>query len=409
MEDVAETLERATAGTPELRRIQVAMVCAGLAAFALLYSTQALLPDIGRTFGVDATVVSLTVSVTTGVLALTVVPMSALAERLGRTKVMTAGLVVSCLSVFAGSVAPALWSLLVARGVDGLALGGVVAVAMGHIGAEVDESASTAAIGVYVSGTTVGGLLGRLVPAAVSTVAGWRLSMVGLAVVGAVCVVVFTRALPPQRTAPDTTIRHGDALRTHLRDGGIVRLCLAALLLMGGFVGTYNYLTFRLGEHPFDLSTSIVGSVFLAYLAGTVSSTAGARLAARVGRRAVLLGSIALAIVGLLVTVPDSLVLVLVGLVIFTVGFFGAHSVASGWVTSRAHTAKSHASALYLMAYYVGSSVGGTALGLAWTRGGWPALVIAVGACYVVSAAIISGVSAGVRRDRGTEGAVEQD
>ena len=390
---------RAAAGTPELRRIQVAMISAGLAAFALLYATQALLPDIGATFGAGATSASLTVSVTTGVLALTVVPMSAFAERVGRTRVMTGGLVVACLSVLAGAAAPQLWVLLIARAVDGLALGGVVAVAMGHIGAEVDERASTAAIGVYVSGTTVGGLIGRLVPAAVSTVAGWRVSLVALAVVGAACVLVFTRVVPAARAvapaAPTDApgVRTHLGLLTHLRDPGIVRLCLTALLLMGGFVGTYNYLTYRLGESPFDLSTSSIGLVFLAYLAGTVSSTTAARLVARVGRKTVLLCSTFLALAGLAVTLSSSLVAVLIGLVVFTTGFFGAHSVASGWVTGRATVAKSQASALYLLAYYLGSSVGGTAIGFAWTSGGWTATVVSVAGCYVLAAIVIAGIS----------------
>ncbi len=389
------------------------MVSAGLAAFALLYSTQALLPDIGRTYGVGATATSLTVSVTTGVLALAVLPMSAFAERAGRTRVMTGGLVVACLSVLAGAAAPALWVLLIARAVDGLALGGVVAVAMGHIGAEVDDRASTAAIGVYVSGTTVGGLLGRLVPAAVSTVGSWRVSLVALAVVGALCATVFTRIVPPSRAATipaDPAVTRGRGrdhgrehgredgrgrgIRQHLRDRGIVRLCVVALLLMGGFVGTYNYLTFRLGEGPFDLSTSTVGLVFLAYLAGTVSSTVATRAVGRTSRRTVVLGSIAVALAGLAVTLSSALPAVLVGLVIFTFGFFGAHATASGWVTGRAAVDKSSASALYLLAYYLGSSVGGTAIGFAWTSGGWPATVVAVGACYLLAAVVVAGVGA---------------
>ena len=367
------------------------MVCAGLAAFALLYATQALLPDIGDAFGVGATVASLTIAVTTGTLALTVLPMSAFAERVGRTRVMTLGLAVACLAVLAGSLAPELWVLLLARAVDGLALAGVVAVAMGHLGAEVDADASGAAIGVYVSGTTVGGLIGRVVPAGVDELGSWRVSLVALAAVGAVCTIVFARLVPPTRSRP-TGERPAHGIVLHLRDPGIVRLCLVAFLLMGGFVATYNYLTFRLADAPFDLSTSVIGLVFLAYLSGTVSSTVAARIAARHGRRTVLVGSTVVAVAGLLVTLAPDLAAVLVGLVVFTTGFFGAHSVASGWVAGRAVVNKSHASALYLMAYYLGSSIGGTVIGLAWTNGGWPATVAAVGGCYVVGGIVAVGV-----------------
>jgi YNFM family putative membrane transporter len=389
----ARTMPQATAGSPELRRIQIGMVAAGLAAFALLYATQALLPAIGHSFGVGAATASLTVAVTTGTLALTVLPMSAFAERVGRTRVMAAGLGVACLAVAAGALAPDLWVLLLVRAIDGFALAGVVAVAMGHLGAEVHDNASGAAIGVYVSGTSIGGLMGRLVPAGVESLGGWRVSLVALAAVGALCTLVFVRVVPAPRAVParrPDTGRHRVA--GHLRDPGIVRLCVAALLLMGGFVATYNYLTYRLADAPFHLSSGAIGLVFLAYLSGTVSSTIAARAAGRVGRRPVLLASIAVALGGLAVTLSSSLALVLLGLVVFTTGFFGAHSVASGWVAGRAVSDKSTASALYLMAYYLGSSLGGTLIGLAWTGGGWTATVVSVCCCYVAAALVCAGI-----------------
>lgn len=366
------------------------MVCAGLAAFALLYATQALLPDIGSTFGVGATAASLTVAVTTGTVALAVLPVSAFAERVGRTRVMGAALAVACLAVAAGAAAPSFWVLLAARAVDGLALAGVVAVAMGHLGAEVERAASGPAIGLYVSGTTVGGLLGRLVPAGVNDLGGWRLSLAVLAAVCALCTLVFVRTVPATRRHRPSP-RQG-AVLAHLRDPGVVRLCLVALLFMGGFVATYNYLTYRLRAAPFHLSSGAVGLVFLAYLSGTVSSTVAARAAVRIGRRTVLLAAAFVAIAGLLVTLSANLVAVLSGLVIFTTGFFAVHSVASGWVAGRAAGATSQASALYLMAYYLGSSIGGTVIGLAWSAGGWPATVLAVGGCYLAGGAIAAGV-----------------
>ncbi|GAB2457658.1 MFS transporter [Jatrophihabitans fulvus] len=366
------------------------MLAAGMSALAMLYATQALLPDVGAAFGVGATAASLTVAVSTGALALTVLPMSALAERWGRTRVMVAGLAVASASVLGAAAAPSFGLLLAFRAVDGVALATVVAVAMGHISTEVAPGAATAAIGVYVSGTTVGGLVGRLVPAGVSEFASWRWSMAALAGVGAAGTVLFARVVPPPRF-PAPRAERG-VVRAHLRDRGIVRLCVVALLLMGGFVATYNYLTYRLSAAPFRLSPSVVGLVFLAYLAGTVTSTLAARLAQRVGRRRVVVGSILLALCGLAVTLVDVLPLILAGVVVFTAGYFAAHSVASGWTSSRAAGHKSQAAALYLLSYYLGSGIGGTVIGLAWADGGWPATVAAVAGCYVLAAVVALGV-----------------
>jgi MFS transporter, YNFM family, putative membrane transport protein len=398
---------RLAAGSAGLKRLQVAMAAAGLGAFAMLYSTQALLPSIGAAFGVGPTAASLTVSVTTGLVGLTVLPMSALAEWAGRTRVMTVALAVACAAVTASAACTAFWALIASRVLVGLALAGVVAVAMGHIGDEVEPSAAGRAIGLYVSGTTLGGLLGRLIPAGVEGTGGWRWSMIALGMAGALCTATFACLVPPSRPQPPPQplpqpqprgqrgrrIRPGlHAAGQHLRDPGIVRLCAAALLLMGGFVAVYNYLTYRLTEAPFQLPRSLIGLIFLAYLAGTVASTLAAGVAARVGRLRTMYGSIALAVTGLALTVPGDLPSVLAGLVIFTTGFFGCHATASAWVTIRARTAKSHASALYLTAYYAGSSIGGTLIGIAWTHGGWTATALSVAACYAAAACCITGI-----------------
>jgi YNFM family putative membrane transporter len=76
---------------------------------------------------------------------------------------------------------------------------------------------------------------------------------------------------------------------------------------------------------------------------------------------------------------------VLLGLALFTVGFFAAHTSASGMVGRRATTGRAQASALYLLAYYAGSSLGGWAGGLAYERAAWPGVVGYVGALLVVA------------------------
>ena len=380
----------------ELRRLEFAMLAAGLAGFGLLYCTQALLPAIGAAFGVGPVAASLTVALTTGALAVAVVPMSSLAESFGRARIMRFALVAACLLTVAGAFSGAFWQLLLARTLVGLALAGVVAVAMGHLGDEVPPRVVGAAMGLYVSGNTLGGVVGRVVPAAVHSVGSWRVALLAMAGVGALATVAFVALLPAPRrfhAVPFDVRTHVRAVRDHFREPGIRRLCLTAMLLMGGFVAVYNYLTYRLEQAPFDLPVSAGGLVFLAYLAGTVTSTLAGRLADRHGRRPVLLGSLGVMAVGLVLTLPDVLWCVVPGLVVFTGGFFGAHGTASGWVARRATTRRAQASALYLMAYYLGSSLGGSLLGLAWSAGGWPLTV----GCVAVLLAAAAVTAAGVR------------
>ena len=86
------------------------------------------------------------------------------------------------------------------------------------------------------------------------------------------------------------------------------------------------------------------------------------------------------ALLGLALTLPDVLWLAVLGLVVFTAGFFGAHATASGWAPVVAAPHAGRGSALYVGAYYAGSSVFGLAVGSAWTTAGWSGVVSAVGA-----------------------------
>lgn len=356
------------------------MVAAGVAAFGALYSTQAVMPAIGAAFDVSATRTSLTVSAGTGALAAAVLPMSMAADLWGRARLMRIGLALVAALLIASAFAPTFAVLVGLRALLGVAVAAVVGVAMGHVGAEVHPRAVGAAMGMYVAGNSLGGVGGRVVSAAADDLLGWRAAQL---VVGVLCVAafaVFWARLPPTRNESGRRPRALLAdLTAALRSPRLLVLYAVPFLLMGGFVAAYNYLTFRLEAEPFGLPSSVVALVFLAYLSGTFTSIIAGRLADRWGRPPIVCGSIGVMAAGLLCTVPDRLSLVVAGAVLFTAGFFAAHAAASGWVPRLVRGASTQASAIYVLAYYAGSSLFGTAIGLAWTEHGWAGTALSVG------------------------------
>jgi MFS transporter, YNFM family, putative membrane transport protein len=374
-------------GTAGYRRLVAAVWAAGVGSFTLLYAPQALLPLLSQDLQVRPSTAALVISVATGTLALALVPVSALAERVGRTRLMTLALAAAAVLGLLAPLSPTIEVLLVVRALQGVAIAGLPALAMAHLSEEVQPGAVGRAMGLYVAGNTVGGLSGRLLASSVADVAGWRAGLAAVGVVALACVVAFRALLPPPTagravTGPGVLLGH---LRTHLGDPGVRRLCATGFVVMSAFVTVYNFLGYRLLEAPFGLSQTLVGLVFLTYLAGTLTAPTVGRLGDRVGRRPVLLGSVVLALAALVLTLSALLPLVLLGLVLFTVGFFGAHTSASGMVGNRARTGRSQASALYLLAYYAGSSVGGWVGGLAYEAAGWPGVVGYVGGLMVVA------------------------
>lgn len=365
-------------GTPELRRASLALFVAGLATFAMLYSTQPLLPTFSAEFGVTPAVASLSLSVTTATLAVALVFAGSFSESWGRTPMMVASLVSSSLLMLLAAFSPGFAALLVLRAAQGLALAGLPAVAMAYLAEEVHPEHAGFTMGLYIAGNSVGGLAGRIVSGALTDAFSWR---VALASVGLVCLLasfVFWRIIPGSRRfrpRPLVVRELLSSLGAHLGDRGLLGLYATGALLMGGFVALYNYIGYHLLGAPYGLSQAEVGWIFVLYLVGTFSSAWMGRLADRMGRGKVLWIGIALMLGGTAMTLASSLTIIIAGVGVLTFGFFGAHSIASGWVGQRAATARAQAAALYLLCYYLGSSAGGSAGGLAYAYAGWPGLV----------------------------------
>ncbi|MCU6455149.1 MFS transporter [Sphingomonas sp. A2-49] len=359
-------------GTPAYRRLTLAMLFAGFSTFSLLYSVQPLLPLFAHDYALSAEGASLAVSLATGPLAVGILFAGILSDRVGRRPLMVWAMFLAGMLTLAAALVPGWHALLGLRLLTGIALAGVPAVAMAYVAEEVDVASVGAAMGLYIAGSAIGGMGGRLVASLVADVAGWRwaLGCVGLA--GVAMAEAFRRLAPPSRGfvagGGGSPIAGAAAL---FRDRALPLLYAEAFVLMGVFVTVYNYAGFRLLAPPYGLSQAAVGLVFLLYILGSASSALFGSFAGRVGRRRVFWLPIVLLIAGVAASAARPLALVVGGIALVTIGFFGAHSIASAWVGRRAVGNRGQGAALYLFFYYLGSSVLGSAGGIAWTHAGW--------------------------------------
>ncbi|PSM39501.1 MFS transporter [Streptomyces dioscori] len=377
---------RLTPGGPGYRRMSFALFLAGVATFALLYSTQALLPLISHDFGVTASTASWTVSAATGALALFVLPLSALSERFGRRTLMTASLAVAVTVGLLVPFAPSVGWLVALRAVQGAALAGLPASATAYLAEEVRPKALITAIGLFVAGNSVGGMSGRVITGWVAQEWGWRVAVAVIGVIAVGCAVAFRLLLPAPKHFKAGSLRPAALVRTvrdHLANPLLRRLYAIGALFMTVFGAVYTVIGYRLTDAPFSLPQGLIGSIFLVYLVGTVSASTAGKLVGRLGRRGALYLAGATTTAGLLVSLADSLPFVLLGLVLITAGFFAGHAVASSSVSHTAKEGRAQASALYQSAYYLGSSAGGTLGAIAYHSGGW-AGTVALGLLAVV-------------------------
>ena len=373
----------------EYRRILIALVCAGIATFAQLYSPQGILPEVAGALRITPDQSALLISAATIGLAAGVLPWSWVADRIGRLNAMNCSVVAATVLGFAVIACPSFGGILALRVAEGIAVGGVPALAITYLQEEIHPRHAAVAAGTYVAGTTIGGLLGRIVAAPVASWLGWRWGVGAVVVLAALAAAGFMLLVPRARGFRKTPAAERVSLvhlvLGHLRSPAQLVLYAQGFLLMGGFVTIYNYLAFRLTGAPFDLPTGITSLLFLAYLAGTWSSRRAGRAAAQHGRLPVLLVSTATMLGGVLLTLLPMLLFVLVGLAVFTIGFFGAHAVASGWTAADATAGRAQATSLYNLFYYLGSSIVGWAGGVVFTHAGWDATALTVAGLALVA------------------------
>lgn len=365
-------------GSRDYRRANLGLFFAGFVTFATLYTFQPLLPVLVGQFGVSPATASLALSLSTLALAVTLPISGSLSDAWGRRPLMGAAVILAPLLTMACAAPVSLPVLLALRLLQGVALAGVPAVAMAYLKDEIEPRALGGAMGLYIAGNAVGGMTGRILTAWLAGLLGWRAAVAGIGLLSLALGVVFLLLLPPSRNFQRQPLNLGAASRSllgHLGNPALRCLYILGFTFLGAFVTMYNYVSFRLLGPAFALSQTQAAFIFLAYAFGAVGSTYTGRWVDRFGRRRVLLASLAVMAAGCLLTLPAWLPAVAVGVVVFTVGFFGAHTTASAWVGVFALRARAQAASLYLFFYYLGSSISGTGGGFVYSLGGWPAVV----------------------------------
>jgi len=375
-------------GTPHYLRANLALFAAGFATFSSMYAVQPLMPLFSQQFGVSAAMSSLSLSVTTGVLAFALFVAGLMSEAIDRKQVMTASLVCSAVLSIVAAAAPGWYTLLAARALEGLALGGVPALAIAYLSEEIKPADLGAATGLYIGGTACGGMGGRVIAGLVADYSDWRIAIATIGALGLVSTGLFIWLLPRSENfiaRKGLSIReHAGPVVEHMRHRALPWVFLCGFLFMGAFVSVYNYISFRLSEAPFSMSQGAIGAVFVIYILGIITSPIAGRVADRSGRPPMMVAAIVLMAAGLAVMWADSVWAVVAGMALLTIGFFAGHSTASGWVGLLARRGKGHAAGLYLLGYYLGSSIVGSVGGLFWSDYAWPGVTAMVAVVLLV-------------------------
>lgn len=374
-------------GSRSFLAILFSLFLAGFAIFSSLYCVQPMMPIFADFFKVSPTHSSFPLSFSTIALAIGLLFTGLISDRYGRKSVMVCALFLAALLSVLSSLLP-IWEVFLAnRILIGLSVSGVAAVAMTYIGEEIAQKDIGFAMGLYISGTAIGGMGGRLIAGVLIDYISWQSAMMIIGLLNLCIAIAFLRLLPASKhfiSYPIRLDRFYHSFIKNIQDKKLRILFMQGFILMGCFVSVFNYMSYRLIDAPFQLSQTWIGLISIAYLAGIYSSPRAAQWGRRFGREYVLIAMFFLMLIGISIMLIQLLIFVLIGLLIFTFAFFAAHSTSSSWVAVQSLQYRAVGSSLYLFSYYMGSSVLGSGSGMVWEKTGWIGLSIFIGCILII-------------------------
>lgn len=374
-----QNFRRATVGIP------------GFCAFLNLYAPQSLLPLLAQEFGATPADISLTMTATALAIAMSAPFAGAIADMIGRKRVIVASLLLLTIPSAMLALSPSLNALIGWRFVQGLVLPPIFTVVVAYIGEEWPASEATGVTGLYMAATSFGGFSGRFFAGLLADTIGWRNGFFVIAAVTFVAGLAVAVTLPHERNF----VRSGGVAASarqmlgHLRNPRLLAIYAVGFGTLFNFVALFTYVVFVLAGPPFNLSPTLLGAIFATYLVGSFMVLWLGRAVARFGRRNLILGSIAVWMCGALVMLIPSLWTIIGGLAVAAGCGFVTQATSTASVAQTAESGRTSALGLYATCFYVGGGCGAILPGLAWNAGGWPACVAMVIAMQVFMASVV--------------------
>lgn len=378
-------------GSTDYLKIIVALFISGFTIFSILYSVQPLIPHFTKSFNISETVASLALSAATITLAIAMLFFGALSEVLGRKSIMIFSVTSVTLLALVQPFVADFNTFLIIRLIQGVCLAGLPSIAMAYIGEEISPHNLPEAMGIYISGNAFGGAFGRIFTGFISSIYGYQIGLLSIATISVIATILFIVLIPKSKhfeKQPFSVKTLLVSYYNHLTNIRLLKPFMIGFLLLGCNIAAFNYIGFELADRPYNLHDSIISFVYLLFLIGMISSILNAKLRTKLGTLNALKFSVLLLIIGINITLLSPLYFKIIGLAFSVYAFFSGHAISSAVVTSRAEDHKAQASSLYLLFYYMGSSVGGTLAGVFYNFIQWPGVILMITIFMIIAFAI---------------------
>lgn len=363
----------------EFWMLTIGLALGSLFIFANLYIVQPLLPLYSHEFNISPTTASLSLSLTTFSLIISLLVFGFLSDRHGRIRLMQITIWASVIPLIAIPIVNAFWWVLLWRFLCGITLAGLPAMAVAYITEEIALNSRTLSVSLYIASNALGGMVGRMIGGYLAGHFSWQFGFYGLALGGVLISSLCLYMLPPSKyfqpqQQPLLKDLHGMVI--HLKNPLLMFAFIFGMMLQTAFTGIWTYVPFYLQDEPLQLTMHFISLIYLTYLFGIVGSPFAGRLAISYRINYMMGIGLTIMLVGMLITLISKTSVIIIGLSFVCLGFFTTHSLISTWVGNNATHHKSGATSFYLVSYYIGATVGSTAIGGLWSDFGWSGVIV---------------------------------
>jgi MFS transporter, YNFM family, putative membrane transport protein len=370
----------------------LAVPTAGFATFLNLYSPQALLPRLSHDFNVTAGEISLLITAATAAIAITAPFTGALADVVGRKRLITAAMFAIVVPTLLMTLASSVPQLVVLRFVQGLLVPPIFTVTVAYIGDEWPPGEVTRVAGLYTAGSSCGGFCGRLIPGLVTDLFDWRAAFAVNALLTLVVAIAVTLMLPRERhfVRSEGLLASSRQILTHLRNPRLLAIYAVGFGVLFNFTSVFTYVNFHLALPPYLFSPTLLGAIFVTYLAGSLLVPWIGRGVALFGRRNFVLGIIAVWVGGALLLLAPPVGIIIAGLAVCAACGLLCQATSTSYVITVVQEGRSSAVGLYASIFYIGGSAGAFLTGFAWNAAGWTGCVVMILVMQLIVAAIVA-------------------
>jgi predicted MFS family arabinose efflux permease len=344
---------------------------------ANIYYNQPLLAEIGRSFKVPDSTVSLLATFTQVGYTIGLLFAVPLGDKVERKKLVLVMLTLACVAMLGCAMAPRFEWMLAAGLITGI-FSAVPQVLLPMAAQLAGDHERGKVVGKVMSGLLIGILLSRTISGYVGAHFGWRIMFGAGAGIMVILSIALAKFLPVSKPTYQgsyaSLMRSLVTLAKTLRP--LQKSALTGCFMFAAFSVFWTTLVFFLEGAPYFYGSDMVGlfgligacGALAAPLAGKSADKRGPQFTINLGILAVFASYILLALGG------TYLIVLIISVIILDIGMQVTHISNQSRIFALLPEARSRINTVYMTSAFIGGSVGSVAGSVAWTSGGWTAV-----------------------------------